>query len=99
MVVYEYKTTEDFDYEDFLREFNENAVTKEFLDSCKKTAKMFEKPKTNADKIRSMTDEELAEFLEKSDFWDEICDECKHLDGCQDAIFCASKTLEWLKKR
>lgn len=53
---------------------------------------------TNADKIRSMTDEELAEFLEKSDFWDEICDECKHLDGCQDTIFCASKTLEWLKR-
>ena len=56
------------------------------------------RPKTNADRIRSMTDEQLAEFLEYGGFWDEICDECKHLDGCQDSVFCSSRTLKWLQK-
>lgn len=30
---------------EFVREFNENKVTKEFLDSCKKAGKLFDKRK------------------------------------------------------
>lgn len=98
MVVYEYKTTEDFDYEDFLREFNENAVTKEFLDSCKKTAKMFKKPKTNADRIRSMTDEELAELIENpvNIFHCSMCDNYNNCD-CE-LTDCTEYILKWLKQ-
>ena len=35
------------------------------------------KPKTNADKIRAMSDEELAEFLESF----EVCTNCEYADG------------------
>lgn len=31
--------------QDFIREFNENKVTKEFMDSCKKAGKLFGKRK------------------------------------------------------
>lgn len=54
--------------------------------------------KTNADRIRHMTDEELAKFMTYGNEWDEICDRCKQFDGCQDNVFCMSKALEWLKK-
>lgn len=53
--------------------------------------------KTNADKIRSMTDEELALFINCGDIWFEICSKCETFDDCQDNAFCTSKTLEWLK--
>jgi len=33
------------DSPEFMREFNENKVTKEFLDSCKKAGKLFAKRK------------------------------------------------------
>lgn len=82
---------------DDVEQFNESIVTKEFLDSCKMAAKLFEKPKTNADRIRSMTDEELANsvyipcpyddggYRECKFGWHEqkqTCEECK---------------LEWLR--
>ena len=35
------------------------------------------KPKTNADRIRAMSDEELAEFLESF----EACTNCEYMDG------------------
>lgn len=51
------------------------------------------KPKTNADKIRSMTDEELAEFL--NDF--DICPHCEYQDVSCGAIDCKEMFLKWLQ--
>lgn len=64
--------------------------------SCKITT---EKPHTNADRIRSMTDEELATFIS------EITDECEqntecnqHCYGC-DIEYCVHEScLKWLRK-
>ena len=55
----------------------------------------YPKMKTNADRIRSMTDEELAEFIE-----DACCPpECykKHIAECQKED-CVPCWLTWLKK-
>jgi hypothetical protein len=57
-----------------------------------------EKPMTNADKIRQMTDEELAEYL---------CDrtsECYHCEGCGKCHYDKEKEMmtgmiDWLKQR
>lgn len=46
------------------------------LDFIKELAEEY-KPKTNAGKIRNMSDEELADFLEEF----EACDVCKYLDN------------------
>lgn len=57
------------------------------------------KPDTNADTIREMTDEELAEFLMSSWFADNICKNCEgEYDRCGDFAFCANEILKWLKK-
>lgn len=48
------------------------------------------KPKSNADRIRQMTDEELAESLSGSVA-------CTHVTGCLDTS-CYECTLEWLKQ-
>ena len=48
-------------------------------------------PMTNADKIRSMTDEELAAFL------DEGADFC-HTGLCEDGETCRICCLRWLKQ-
>ena len=48
------------------------------------------KPKSNADKIREMSDEELAEFLRN--YRGNPCDYCL---GCDDS--CRVNTLKWLK--
>ena len=56
-------------------------------------------PKTNADRIRAMSDEELAEFLynvwKKQDtFSKEVCERCGDTDiGCQPNCW-----LDWLKQ-
>ena len=74
----------------------------DFLVYCLNNAKDNSKPLTNADKIRSMTDEELAEFLLKvNKAYAEPCmtrqSDCKwedyptHNKGCKDCF------LEWLK--
>lgn len=47
-------------------------------------------PTTNADRIRAMTDEELAEFLERKTPWYR-CKECKW-ESCKDCC------LDWLKE-
>jgi hypothetical protein len=50
------------------------------------------KPKTNADRIRQMTDEELAKFMRSCKF-------CAYLDkGCQHNGTCTQWFLEWLKQ-
>lgn len=51
-----------------------------------------EKPKTNADRIRSMTDEELAEVLFGSCIEHMGVEECSHPEEA-----CKSCVLDWLK--
>lgn len=48
-------------------------------------------PKTNADKIRQMTDEELSVLLNNQRYWPDWCD-----DNCQTA--CRDCCLKWLKE-
>lgn len=52
---------------------------------------------TNADRIRAMTDEELAEFMA-----DNVgCDDCRFFAACRSAPqdrACAEKWLDWLKQ-
>jgi len=50
-------------------------------------------PKTNADKLRSMTDEELAGFLTTDDMCGLICGDPLACEGQ-----CKQKMLDWLKK-
>lgn len=54
-----------------------------------------EKPVSNGDKIRSMTDEELAELIAKWAF----CDECVNLFGFKvcETKCCSDHWLDWLK--
>ena len=49
---------------------------------------MSNKPKTNGDYIRSMTDEQLAEILVNTS-----CDNCEK----RDCMSCKEKILKWLK--
>ena len=54
-----------------------------------------DKPKTNADRIRAMSDEELCEFLGEYKFCD-ICEE-----GCDNCTYngdCDNRLLEWLQQ-
>lgn len=53
-------------------------------------------PKTNADKIRNMTDEELAEFFFEPN--QEFCRKCKYLGSDCDGLYCKESMLEWLKQ-
>ena len=50
------------------------------------------KPKTNADRIRAMTDEELVELLKSGTF---ICGRLK--DVCEDMPGCEECLLAWLR--
>ena len=59
---------------------------------------MESKPKTNADRIRNMSDEELAEFLA----YNAYCEECyvkKDDSCCYPDGTCKQKHLEWLKSK
>ena len=63
------------------------------------------KPKTNADRIRSMTDEELAEYLFERGNGDEYCyGICVHQDdvnACVKALKqdgCIQSVVAWLKQ-
>ena len=54
-----------------------------------------DKPKTNADRIRAMSDEELCKFLGECKFCD-ICEE-----GCDSCTYngdCDKRLLDWLKQ-
>lgn len=56
------------------------------------------KPKTNADRIRNMSDEELAEFLA----YNAYCEECyvkKDDSCCYPDGTCRQKHLEWLQSK
>ena len=53
---------------------------------------------TNADRIRQMTDEELAEFLDKdASYTCLICARRDAKDSCVDYV-CKNVVLEWLKQ-
>lgn len=59
------------------------------------------RPKTNADHIRSMTDEELAKWLEEVDCWN--CDCCVYQRECrleydEEKHDCANGRTKWLKQ-
>ena len=54
-----------------------------------------QKPKTNADRLRAMTDEELCDFLSQYKFCD-ICEE-----GCDNCTYhgdCDKRLLDWLQQ-
>lgn len=53
-------------------------------------------PKTNADKIRNMTDEELAKFFFEPN--QEFCRKCKYLCSDCDGLYCEEAMNEWLKQ-
>lgn len=53
---------------------------------------------TNGDKIRSMTDEELAKWIESTEFFE--CNMCVHLIGsseCKEEN-CIKAAFDWLKQ-
>ena len=53
------------------------------------------KRKTNADRIRAMSDEELTEFLYQCEF----CDLCNEgCDACTYNGYCDKRLLDWLKQ-
>lgn len=51
---------------------------------------------TNADKIRSMTDEELADFMVNGT--NIICKECPLKNDYCDGNICKNRALKWLKQ-
>lgn len=58
------------------------------------------KPRTNADKVRAMNDEELAEFLEQF----EACSNCEYEDGVRCTLenpcvhaFASAMIFKWLQ--
>lgn len=54
---------------------------------------------TNADRIRLMSDEELAILMDTAtDYFN--CDECefRHLDDCGTSLLCQRHILKWLKQ-
>lgn len=53
---------------------------------------------TNADRIRSMTDEELAEFLSKNTNCDCCNIQCPNKFGCSAGGSCSGRWEEWLQK-
>jgi hypothetical protein len=60
---------------------------------------LHESKKTNADRIRSMTDEELADLMDNSvDYFD--CDNCefRNDDSCGTSKACQTHILRWLQK-
>ena len=63
---------------------------KEECDMCNK--KYFE-PNTNADRIRNMKDEELAELLR-----DYQCNTCDFSGFCEETDKCKEEIFKWLKQ-
>ena len=64
------------------------------IEALKETAK---KPKTNGDKIRAMTDEELADWLTDGHDKCDICKLCS-FGACRIESECEKGVLEWLKQ-
>jgi hypothetical protein len=73
----------------------ENGNLAEWCNAWRIAAKEALQPKTNADRIRAMSDEELCEFLGEYKFCD-ICEE--GCDACQYSGDCDKRLLDWLKQ-
>ena len=73
------------------------SVNLDFITTRPMPLSAYDKKKTNADRIRAMTDEELAHILATHDCYDCILDEyhvCESVDGR-----CGSeRVLNWLKQ-
>ena len=71
-----------------------NELTEEYINTSTDTST--DTSTTNADRIRSMTDEELAEFFEKLEV---VCDMCAFKVGCCNIApdNCKSGLLKWLQ--
>lgn len=74
-----------------------NGRCPEFLFKCKIPCDYIV-PMTNADRIRAMTDEELAAWIVETTY---ICACCSVIEGCQDAphvSVCKKNVAEWLRQ-
>lgn len=69
---------------------DENSVTVEQRKGiCRTCNGSGEKPQTNADRIRAMSDEELADFFfESPEIEFEVCEYCEHFGGHTSDIHC-----------
>ena len=89
----------DCDGKGFIAKFSEYSVWSERCPNCGGTG-IVKVPMTNADRIRAMTDEELAEFISRieiGDFGQQVygktfCDMCKGQYECDDC------RLWWLQQ-
>lgn len=72
-----------------------NALADRLTEKLEERVLYGEKPQTNADRIRAMTDEELAEMMARGG-----CGYCKIHDYCfsQKDIDCDKAWLDWLKR-
>lgn len=70
------------------------AIIPEGIMVCPVCEGKYHKKKTNADDIRAMTDEELAEFLRNLTKEDRCAPECYYCEGKT----CVEGWLEWLRK-
>ena len=59
----------------------------------------YETSRTNADKIRNMSDEELAELLFNKSRCDNCFANCNDKDNCPSLGSCYSRHLEWLQSK
>jgi hypothetical protein len=79
-----------------------NSGSRHYEYECKKCECMI--PISNAERIHSMTDEELADWMVAMDVHCDVCSEYKRCNG--DAVFsfkpcdakCTSHYLDWLKQ-
>lgn len=82
---------------------NEHYQQEQWSSTSNRSENVVVKPKTNADRIRAMTDEELAEYLFDRGNGCEYCygicafqDECDENDHAQE--FCLEQIGRWLKQ-
>lgn len=64
---------------------------------CREREEAAKQPKTNGDKIRAMTDEELADWLTDGHDKCDICKLCS-FGACRIESECEKGVLEWLKQ-
>lgn len=84
-------------YEGIMRGLNE--AIEHVEGNCTEARTM--KRMTNADRIRSMSDEELAKFVCRIDALDEICekqDPTQDGSGCDEHHNCSACYLDWLQQ-
>lgn len=76
---------------------DENSVTVERRKGiCRTCNGSGEKPQTNADRIRAMSDEEMAKFIGHNS----LCDQIQNDNGawCKKQSVCEGCLVEWLKQ-